>query len=145
MFGKTRQLRGGQEGTDIAVREVEAFDRTMPQPWRILLRIMHVQVCQIFNLTGRVIIGRTHDDSDRPDIDLQPFKAFEMAVSRQHLELSLQDNAVVAKDCSSQGTWLNGNLMEPGRQYPLRHGDKVKLGLMMVQIEFLMNPFDMRV
>lgn len=102
---------------------------------------MHVQVCQVFNLADLCVIGRAHGD-ELPDIDLQPFKADEMGVSRRHLTLGLEDDRVVAVDSGYNGTWLNGEKMQPEQPYPIRHGDKFRLGMLQLQIEFLMNPFE---
>jgi len=140
--GDTRKLkRDDDERT--ASQEITTIDRGMPRPWRIALRIMHQDNRMILDLNGPMMIGRMVPESNIfPDIDLGPYNAEELGVSRQHLILQLDGERIVAVDNdSANGTLINDSRMVPNEPYPIRDGDVLKLGLMAIKIELLMNPF----
>jgi pSer/pThr/pTyr-binding forkhead associated (FHA) protein len=77
-----------------------------------------------------VIVGRfALRDSAQPDIDLGPYGAEAKGVSRRHICVdSHQGHLRVIDLGSSNGTWLNGERLKPIAEYPLQHGDKLRLG-----------------
>jgi pSer/pThr/pTyr-binding forkhead associated (FHA) protein len=78
-----------------------------------------------------------------PDIDLGPYTADEMGVSREHMILKLEGDRIVAMDNgSSNGTLINNERMKPKIDYPIRDGDEIQLGLMKLKIELLINPYN---
>jgi pSer/pThr/pTyr-binding forkhead associated (FHA) protein len=122
----------------------EAFDAGKIRPWRIALVLKRTQVKLIVDLISTYAIGRFDlEGNASPDIDLSPFSAEEFGVSRRHLLIKLENDVVVVVDNeSSNGTRLNGQRLEPGRSYPVRHADEIVLGAMEIEIELLMNPLD---
>ena len=144
VFGTTRKLNASDEVTETAIPEIKPIDMGMPRPWRIALRVIHMQLQLVFDLTDALIVGRAHPESGvYPNIDLSPFKAEEFGLSREHLQLKLkEDRVVVVDNSSSNGTWLNGERLEPMQDYWIRHMDLIKLGIMVLQVELLTNPFD---
>lgn len=144
VFGSTRILSQDDESAGVADPKIKPLDIAMPRPWRIALWIMHLQLQLVFDLSHEVILGRSYGDpSSAPDIDLTPFDAEELGVSRQHLVIKLDGDRVVVMDRgSSNGTRLNGEKLEPRQPYPVRHKDKLLLGMMLLQIELLTSPFD---
>ncbi len=80
-----------------------------------------------FNLTKDVtVIGR-------PDSLLQSYPDVEIelddAVSRRHAEIRRQDGTFALVDLrSTNGTLLNGERLDPHREYRLEHGDRIHLG-----------------
>lgn len=144
VFGSTRILSQDDENTGVADPKIKPIDIAMPRPWRIALWIMHLQLQLVFDLSHEIIIGRSHPDTPNPpDIDLTPFDAEELGVSRQHISLKLDNDRVVVMDRgSSNGTRLNSDKLEPRQIYPVRHKDKLLLGMMLLQIELLTSPFD---
>src|SRR5215216_5575720 len=87
---------------------VEGIDLGMLRPWRIGLVIKRMQVKLIIDLISTLTIGRFDGDNNLlPDVDLRPFHAEELGVSRQHLFLKLEGDSVVVEDNgSSNGTML---------------------------------------
>lgn len=139
----TRKLDKNNEDNAMASQEIKAIDMGMPRPWRIALRILQKDQRLIFDMTGPMVVGRMEaHDNIFPDIDLGPYNADELGVSRQHLTLKLDgDRIIVADNKSSNGTLLNDERLEPYADYPIRDGDEITLGLMRVKIELLVNPF----
>ena len=144
MAGETRKLGPDIDLKDTAVPEIKAIDLGMPRPWRISLRIIHLQTQMIFDLDGTMIVGRAFPEKNfYPDIDLGAFNAGDLGVSREHLLISLEgDRVLIMDNHSANGTRLNGEWLKPSERYPVRNGDEIVLGLMKLQIEFLSNPFN---
>lgn len=124
--------------------QAESVDLGMVRPWRIALIIKHMQVQLIVDLIDSLVVGRFGADSENPpDIDLRPFNAEQMGVSRRHLLMKLEGDTVMAIDNhSSNGTTLNGRRLNPGEPCALRHGDELVLGALKMQIALLINPLD---
>jgi len=143
MSGKTRRLDQARTMAATAEPTLKPIDIGMPRPWRISLRLMHLQTELIFDLTSQIVIGRANPDGGFfPDVDLGPFGGGDLGVSREHLFFRLDGERVVVEDNeSANGTKLNGEWMKPHQPYPLRHGDELMLGLMKIQVELLINPF----
>ncbi len=85
-----------------------------------------------------VVVGRfAPTDSLQPDMDLGPFGAAEKGVSRRHAKITYKDGQTWIIDLSSMnGTWINGQALEPIMEYPLRDGDKLRLGKLELVVKF---------
>lgn len=143
MVKKTQKLNTGDMVSNVAVPQTSAIDAGMKTPWRIAIKVLSSGVTMVFDLTDSVTFGRKQGTTE-PDIDLTPFKAYELGVSRQHMYLKLRDDHVVIVDNHTvNGTWLNGESLAPDEPYRVRHGDTIKLGALSLQIFFLNNPFDL--
>lgn len=93
-------------------------------------QILHLSNAREFTL-GRMIEGQPI----LPDIDLSPYDAFTLGVSRLHAALRLIQNDVVVSDLgSSNGTRVNGQRIVPHVDYPLNHGDVISLGKLKIQV-----------
>jgi hypothetical protein len=143
MAGETRRLGFDSSVVVAAEPTIKPIDLGMPPPWRIALKLAHLQMQMIFDVAGQVVVGRANPDVGYyPDIDLGPFNGSEKGVSREHLFIRLEgDRVVVVDNESANGTQLNGEWLKPHEVYPLRHGDELTLGLMKMQVELLVNPF----
>src|SRR4051812_24047612 len=87
------------ENHDRYATEVDDSQLARIRPWRIALTVSHVQVKIIIDLMNSCSIGRLDEASDViPDIDLSPFSAEAMGVSRQHLFLKLEGDGVFVMD-----------------------------------------------
>ena len=86
---------------------------------------LNFKVEESYTLDKNLSIGRTPDN----DIVLaDPF------LSKKHARLSVREGKVFLEDLKSKnGTFLNGNRMEKGKEKPLKDGDKIRTGY----IEFL--------
>jgi len=93
-----------------------------------------------------IVIGRrdptgTEDESSVPDVDLSPYNAEELGVSRRHLLLNPASDRLQVTDLESgNGTLLNGQKLEPNRPYTLRHDDYLQLGRMRLDIKIVISP-----
>ena len=87
-------------------------------------------------LSKEVIIGRL--DAGRaifPDVDLTSEGGMDMGVSRRHTRISLRENQVFIEDLNSlNGTFLNSTRLVPELPYPLKDGDQVQIGKLLVTI-----------
>jgi pSer/pThr/pTyr-binding forkhead associated (FHA) protein len=97
-----------------------------------------VESAQLLHLAGKkeFILGRVIEGQPvLPDVDLSPFDAFTLGVSRLHAVLRIINDEVVVTDLgSSNGTRLNGQKVVPHVDYPLSHGDMILLGKLKIQI-----------
>ncbi len=84
---------------------------------------------------GEYIVGRVSEgQSILPDIDLEPFSAFEAGVSRLHARLRIQDKAVWVTDLgSANGTRINNEQCSPHQDYKLADRDMLRLGKLSIQ------------
>lgn len=74
-----------------------------------------------------IIIGRS-DVGSEVDIDLTSAGGYRLGISRQHVRLTTEGNAIVAMDLQSRnGTRLNGETMRPMQPYHLRDGDILQM------------------
>lgn len=87
----------------------------------------------------RVLLGRA--DPGRgivPEIDLSVQEEHEEvpSVSRQHAEISPNAEGYQVVDLESfNGTWVNQTRLEKGRPHPLKKGDRLRLGLVVLVVE----------
>ena len=86
-----------------------------------------------------LILGRKN--STLPvDIDLMPYKAVDLGISRQHIKIEPRGTHLVVKDLHSvNGSLLNRFQMRAGHFYDLSDGDELKLGRMHVTVRFLFD------
>ena len=93
-------------------------------------QVMHLSDKTEFTL-GRTVEGQPI----LPDVDLSPFDAFSLGVSRLHAALRIVNNEVVVTDLgSSNGTRVNGQKIVSHVDYPINHGDIIALGKLKVQV-----------
>jgi len=106
--------------------------RVAQEVWRVLFQAMvGAQSKELgVEVKGLSVVGRTEPDGDtKADLDLTPFNAGSFGVSRQHIILFPTDEGPCVIDLNStNGTWINGLYLEPGRKYRLRSGDRIELG-----------------
>lgn len=88
-----------------------------------------------------IIMGRRDPNTGgMPDVDLTAYAGYRMGVSRRHAAIRLQDRQLQVSDLgSSNGTFLNGTRLNAHRPYPLRDGDEVRLGQMVLRLYFQSN------
>lgn len=143
---KTTSMLGNPDLTAsvIAQERADTVDLGGVRPWRVAFLITQVQVELIITLTSALTIGRSDAKSDvAPNIDLKPFGAEQLGVSRRHLNIKLDTEGVMVEDLHSvNGTRLNGTRIEPGRAYVVRHGDQLMIGGMELQVQLLINPLE---
>jgi len=68
-----------------------------------------------------------------PDIDLDPHGGHESGVGRRHAQLILRDGEVMIEDLDSvNGTVVNKLRLKPNAPQPIKHGDEIRLGKMII-------------
>jgi pSer/pThr/pTyr-binding forkhead associated (FHA) protein len=84
---------------------------------------------------GEYIIGRVSEgQSIVPDVDLEPYDAYQAGVSRLHARIRLTDQGMSITDLgSSNGTRVNNKRLKPHLEHPLTHKDIVRLGRLSVE------------
>jgi hypothetical protein len=81
-------------------------------------------------------LGRKIEIGDA-GIDLVPFKAFQLGVSRKHAVIRETDEGYEIIDTdSANGTWLNRQRLVPNRGYPLPNGGIIRLGQMQLIVYY---------
>lgn len=87
----------------------------------------------IVPFTGRVILGRNLAEDEAQSIDLKPYRAHLLGVSRQHAVLTITDNECTLEDLNSMnGTWINENRLAPHQPTRIQNGDLMRLGLLLM-------------
>jgi pSer/pThr/pTyr-binding forkhead associated (FHA) protein len=100
----------------------------------ILIGLPQVSAPLVVRLYHTVRLGRAHDDSA---VDLSPYQADELGVSRQHAQLELGAGCVKIVDLNStNGTFLNGLRLKPGEPRIVRDGDELHLGALKLYLYF---------
>lgn len=111
---------------------------------RVALNIVPVNLQIVFDLSKPIAIGRGAVHTDNVTVlDLTPFRGDEMGVSRNHLVMKLQDRklSIIDQD-SSNGTFLNGKVLEPNVSYTIMQGDEIMLGLLKIRVDLLTGLVD---
>jgi NAD(P)H-dependent FMN reductase len=81
-----------------------------------------------------VLIGRVRPEvTPLPDVDLVPHGGDQLGVSRQHARMVHGSDGWLLEDLgSTNGTFLNGERVSPGRQVRVHTGDIIRLGMLTV-------------
>jgi serine/threonine-protein kinase len=81
-----------------------------------------------------MLLGRASEVEDyRPDFDMT-FYDDDDYVSRRHAQITRRPNGYFISDLgSSNGTTVNGQALLPNRDYPLRNGDRIQVGLVVIE------------
>jgi hypothetical protein len=92
-------------------------------------------------LTKPVCLGRIDPkEGVYPDIDLTADLAMEFGVSREHACIYRRSNAIEVEDlASTNGTMLNGTRLSPYLSVPLKDGDQLQLGKLLIEVSFGAN------
>jgi hypothetical protein len=107
---------------------------------RIKLIVLPIHMQWIVDLYRPVRLGRTVEDSlaDVTHLDLTPYGADNLGVSRRHALLEIQQNRLIVMDLNSvNGTSVNRVRLQPNAPYQLMHGDILELGDLQLRIGLL--------
>lgn len=87
-------------------------------------------------LQDQIRVGRA-DPETTPELDLSPYDGAEKGVSRLHAIIRAVKTGIVLIDLdSTNGTMLNAFRLPPHRPYPLKTGDELRFGDLLVHIFF---------
>ncbi|HVO43966.1 MAG TPA: FHA domain-containing protein [Aggregatilineales bacterium] len=104
----------------------------------IVLQIQGVREPVVLRPQAEMLLGRA-DPALRVDlaVDFTPFGGVENGVSRAHAALRRADNRLTLVDLGSvNGTHLNGQRLTPNQPSPLRDGDEIQLGRLVLRVFF---------
>lgn len=87
----------------------------------------------------QLIIGRKDPETgESPEVDLLEYGALEKGVSRRHASVLWREGSIQIMDNGSpNGTFLNGQRLVPHQARVLRDGDDVRLGHLVLRINFV--------
>lgn len=81
-----------------------------------------------------IVVGR-NSSIGAVDVDLSPYNADELGISRRHVQFDLVGDRLMVKDLHSvNGSCLNGKPLTPNHYYPVAHGDELKIGRLKMRI-----------
>ncbi len=84
-----------------------------------------------------IVLGRYSPGDIAPTVDLTPYQAGVMGVSRQHARIVRERGGLSVEDLSStNGTRVNKVRLEPHTPYTLRSGDMLQLGQLALYVYF---------
>lgn len=111
-------------------------------PWVVELRVIGTPDIIRVPFGETLMLGRADKDlSVSPEIDFTPYRGHALGVSRQHAKMVMRDNRLVIEDLgSANGTYVNGRLIRIGSPMRIRDGDQVRLGNLMLQVHFVLQP-----
>jgi ribosomal protein L40E len=93
-------------------------------------QLTHIQSGTIIDIPSNVNVLHMGKPNDQipPDIDVSGFPCAEV-VSRIHADLRIEGDSVYVEDTgSSNGTYVNHNVLPKGNRHLLRVGDRISLG-----------------
>lgn len=84
-----------------------------------------------------LLVGRK--DNQRgiyPDVDLGLDGGYDAGVSRRHAIIGVSADGFTVEDLgSANGTFINGRRLQPEAPTPIRHGDELKFGTLILRFE----------
>ena len=84
-----------------------------------------------------IYLGRLLKSPSRQFINLEPYQALKLGVSRLHARISKEYSSVFIEDLNSKnGTWVNEKRVPSGEKIQLNHFDKIQLGHLHIVICF---------
>jgi hypothetical protein len=133
----THALSQGEGDADVLAQQaIPVTNPSLSMESQVLLNV--VDSGRMLPLIGRTefTLGRvTEGQPILPDIDLTPFEAYSLGVSRLHAAVKFYNQRVVVVDLgSSNGTRVNGQKITPNVDFPINHGDILTLGRLKVQV-----------
>jgi ribosomal protein L40E len=116
--------------TPFSVPSTPIVQASSTQLQQMGFQLTHIQSGTVIDIPSNVTvlhIGKPNDQIP-PDIDVAGFPCAEV-VSRIHADLRIEGDAVYVEDTgSSNGTYINHNILPKGNRHLLRVGDRVSLG-----------------
>lgn len=111
-------------------------------PWVVELRVTGTPDIIQVPLGDVLTLGRADRELNyTPQIDLSAYRAHALGVSRKHATMIMRDNRLTLVDLdSANGTFVNGRKIGPKKPMRIRDGDHIKLGNLMLQIHYIVQP-----
>lgn len=113
------------------------------EPWRILLELYsgEQRMTLGLDLFGDVVLGRGESQPGRIIIDLEPYDAQGLGVSREHTMLRpMPKRLFVIDQGSTNGTLVNGASSGRGVATPINDEDLLSLGNLVLMVHVVKKP-----
>ena len=125
----------GSAGPAILGREMEEFLVSA----RLVIPTEGGEVSEhVIAVEDRIVIGRVDHRTDfLPDLNLSRYAAWEKGVSRLHAAVHREGTQLYLVDlASTNGTYVNGERLNPREPHLLADGDTIRLGLFELKIYY---------
>jgi hypothetical protein len=105
---------------------------------RLKLEVLENGEIMMRDVVGDLVVGRADNVTDYiPEIDLTPYGAYRLGLSRRHAIILLEGERLVVKDLNSRnGTFVNGVIVPSGGTQTLRDGDELRFGNLGLRVIF---------
>ncbi|HVO41545.1 MAG TPA: FHA domain-containing protein [Aggregatilineales bacterium] len=129
---QTRQL------ADEVANKVLISSAYFSQNSTLLIAIRNVKGVLEAHPRDKLLIGRDiPPDQRQAYVDLAPYNAAALGVSRAHAEIRFSRNTLTLIDLNSNnGTFINGVRLHPNEVRVLHHGDELRFGMLATKIAF---------
>jgi len=136
------QLRWLGEADDTQVKDVDLLDAGPPLTVRLRIGQGDQPRQLEVSLVKPIRLGRSDPVEDVfPEIDLTDNLGRENGVSRKHACIFQRGSSVEVEDLgSTNGTRLNGERLAPYRAKPLRDGDQLQMGKLLIEVSLVSRP-----
>ena len=120
------------QGTDTGIPRVAPFIVDVP-PTEEAPAVTGTLIVRMGKLSAAYPIIKDQTVIGRPDSAVESYPDLEIdlddAVSRRHAEIRRHDDGYFVVDTmSTNGTRLNGEMLQVYKEYPLAHGDRIRIG-----------------
>lgn len=108
--------------------------------WQVILQPEDAAFRSLaLDLARLTVLGRDdHAIGVYPDVDLSPYDAASLGVSRRHALLMPTRSGLYLVDLNStNGTWVDGYYLEPGTKLRLLQGNKIEFGRLQMSVRLL--------
>jgi hypothetical protein len=132
-------------------RKRQPYEDTPPlsgPAWRVLFQVDDGRTSSVGLDVWRVtVLGRADPFSAfRPDLDFSSYGGMRYGVSRRHALVRPGEYGLYLIDQNStNGTWVNGQRLSPGRDFLLTDGDVIELGALRMTLRIIQAPADAQV
>jgi FHA domain len=124
------------EGVPVAVEGLQWGSAYFSARAKLLLQFNGGRVIPVTLGPHAVFLGRNTRD-DKVDIDLTPFNAGELGVSRRHSRLQREQGTLQITDLNSlNGTFVNQQRLAPGVPQLLRDRSVLQVGMLIMRVQF---------
>jgi hypothetical protein len=130
-------VQEAMEAYDAAERMTEASEGPVVKGEMLLrIEVRGSSTPLVLALTNRMHIGRRDPTTgESPELDLTPYEAYQLGISRRHAVILIENQRLRIRDLGSRnGTYLNGRKLHPDQSTPLRDGDELRLGKIVLNI-----------
>ena len=113
---------------------LENVERDVPENGFAIFLANHEQPFDV-RTEEDFILGRKTSETQGQVVDLTPFNAFDMGISRRHVRIQRVENSYQITDLgSTNGTWLNEERLPPNQSVTIPRAAHLRLGKMHLYI-----------